>query len=361
MSGSVDLRLAVVVDSDAFGGAEVYARNLLRWLPRRWRRCLVVAEPVAEHFAEPGMVDEVAVVPLYRHRAAAPEVARALARFAPDVVQVNLVDPASNLACLTAAVKATATVATLHLQGTPPPKRLPAVSRAIAPSAAIAAQLRGDLRLPVSRVVRIRHGVEIPDSAECAVPDRAPADGQLVVGVVARLTEQKGLDLLLDVTRDLIEDGWRFRVVIAGAGRDKAALRRRAAGLPVRFLGLCHDVPGLLRGVHVFCLPSRREALSLALLEAAAHGLPCVTTAVGDTWEALEGAALIVEPDNRAALAGALRRVLSDPTMRSELGRLARMRAVRDFDVRLMAACTADVLRTAAVSGAARRSGPARG
>ncbi len=335
------LRVAVVVDSDTFGGGEAYARNLLRWLPAWCRRSLVVSEPVAEHFT--GAAEDVTVVPLSRHRRSAPAVAEALTGVAPDVVQVNLVDPASNLASLDAAVSVAPTVATVHLHDPLPDRPFPLVSYAIAPSAPIAAQLTA-LGVPPPRVVRMRHGVELPDQ----VTRRRPGDAPVTIGAVAQLTEQKGLDLLLESVRPLVEEGQPLRVLIAGEGRDETALREQADGLPVHFAGFCRDVPAFLRQLDVFCLPSRREALSLALLEAAAHGLPCVTTAVGDTVEALGGAALIVEPEDTAALTNALRHLVDVPPFRRDMGVRARARATREFDVRMMAARTSAVLSQAA-------------
>jgi glycosyltransferase involved in cell wall biosynthesis len=355
VSARGQLGVAVVVDSDTFGGAEVYARHLLRWMPPWIRRDLVVSEPVAEHFTEPGLVHHMATVPLYRHQHSAPQVAAALAALAPDVVQVNLVDPGSNLGCLAAAAHCAPTVPTLHLQGALPAQPLPPVAYAVAPSAVIAAQFRDELGVPASRVIRVRHGVELPRPPAPSSPD----DTVVTIGAVARLTEQKGLDLLLDATRLLVGEGRRLRLIIAGSGREEAGLRRRADGLPVRFLGLCRDVPAFLRQLDVFCLPSRREALSLALLEAVAHGLPCVTTAVGDTTQALHGAALIVEPEDLEGLAAALRQLIENSELREDLGARARERAVRDFDVRRMAARTAAVLRRASFTRAADQSAPA--
>jgi glycosyltransferase involved in cell wall biosynthesis len=335
------LRVAVVVDSDTFGGAEAYARNLLRWLPAWCHRALVVSEPVAGHFA--GTADDVTVVPLSRYRESAPAVAEALSRVTPDVVQVNLADPASNLAGLDAAVSVAPTVATLHLHGTPPDRPFPLVSSAIAPSAPIAAQLAA-LGVPPPRVVRMRHGVELP----AQVTRHHPGDASVTIGAVAQLIRQKGLDLLLESVRRLTAEGLPLRALIAGEGEDEMALREQADGLPVHFAGFCRDVPAFLRRLDVFCLPSRHEGLSLALLEAAAHGLPCVTTAVGDTTEALGGAALIVEPENATALTAALRHLVDVPPLRRDMGVRARARATREFDVRMMASRTSAVLSQAA-------------
>jgi glycosyltransferase involved in cell wall biosynthesis len=340
------VRVAVVVDSDAFGGAEVWTARVMAHLPDGVRPSLVATEPVADRLAasHPGVRERV-VVPLARHRGTAPAVAAALAALAPDVVHVNLVDPTSNRACLSAALAQAPTVATLHLQGaapvTPDP-RYRALAAAVAPSAPIAAQLV-ELGVAPDRVVRVRHGVPLP--AHAARPAGRPP---LRIGAVGRLTAQKGFDLLLDAVARLHRRGRVLQVVIAGEGRDEAALRRRASGLPVEFTGFCSDVPELLRGLDVFCLPSRAEALSLALLEAVAHGLPCVTTAVGDTAAALPGCALVVPPDDVDALTAGLDRLLGDPALRHRLGARARQRAVREFDVVRMAADVAAVWRGAA-------------
>ena len=339
-------RVTFVVDSDAFGGAEVHVCRLIRWLPADLRPSLVVSEQVVEHFAEvEDRIDALAVVPSARHCPTAPQIAEAVIAQQPDVVHLNLVDPGSNLACVRATDGVPA-VATLHLQGAVRSdwcESYRMLRSVIAPSAVIAHQLTAELGLPADRVVRIRHGVPLPAEG-MQRRDRSP----LVVGTVGRLTSQKGFDLLLDAVVELNGRRDDFEVVIAGSGRDETELRRRAEGLPVRFLGLCRDVPALLRELDVFCLPSRREALSLALLEAAAHGLACVSTDVGDTAEALDGTALIVPPEDRSALVEALQRMLSSSKLRSELGRRARQRAVRDLDVRRMASETGRVLAEAA-------------
>lgn len=334
-----------MVDSDAFGGAEVWTGRVLAHLPADVRASVVVTGPVAGRLAVPDGVERV-VVPLARHRERSPEVAAALAALSPDVVHVNLVDPGSNRAALRAALDRAPTVVALHLHGAAPRPALTAEygapAAAIAPSAVIAAQLT-ELGAAPERVVRVRHGVPLP-----ATPARPPGRSPLTLGAVGRLTPQKGLDLLLAAAARLHRRGRPLRVVVAGEGRAEAALRRQAAGLPVRFTGFRRDVPALLRGLDVFCLPSRAEALSLALLEATALGLPCVTTAVGDTRAALDGCALVVPPDDLDALTDALDRVLGDTALRRRLGTRARERAVRDLDVARMAADVATVWRRAA-------------
>ncbi len=345
-------RVAIVVDSDAFGGAEVYARQLLRHAAPTLETVALVAEPVA------GSFPDARTTALHRHREEAPDLVEALAALEPDLVHVNLVDPASNRAALRAALEVAPTTATLHLQGDagPDPAGLRAVlgrlTAALAPSATIAAQLAA---LGVPEVHRVRNGVDLP--AEPARPrDRYP----LRLGSVGRLTDQKGFDLLLDAVEKVDPDGRRMQLTVAGDGRDRDALRRRAAGLPVTFVGHCADVPAFLRGLDAFVLPSRREALSLALLEAMGHGLPCLTTDVGDHAEAVGGAvggdAIVVPAEDVAALSAALDRLLDDAPLRRRLAVAGRDRALRDFGAERMVRQSAAVL--AEVS---RRAGTARG
>jgi glycosyltransferase involved in cell wall biosynthesis len=272
------------------------------------------------------------------------------------VVHVNLVDRASNRAALRAAQACAPTVATLHLQGDlgPSPAELRKVyanlDATLATSAEVARQLRDDLGVPAAAIHRVRNGVDLP--ARTAYPaGRYP----LVVGAVGRLTDQKGFDLLIEAVSRVDRHGRRLRVVIAGQGRDRERLERQARGLPVAFIGLCPDVPALLRGLDLFCLPSRREGLSLALLEAMAHGLPCLTTAVGDTAEAVGADAMVVPPEDVDGLVIAFDRLLCDPGLRRDLGRRARLRALRDFDAERMVTQTVRVLAGAA----ARRPAPA--
>ncbi|WP_138734801.1 glycosyltransferase family 4 protein, partial [Modestobacter excelsi] len=152
-----------------------------------------------------------------------------------------------------------------------------------------------------------------------------------------RLTAQKGFDVLLEAVAGLVADDVDLELVIAGRGRDEDGLRAAAAGLPVTFAGHVDDVPAFLAGLDLFCLPSRREALPLALLEAMAAGLPCVATDVGDVAVAVGGDAVVVPAGDAGSLAGALSVLLADAGLRADLGARARARAVREMDADLMA------------------------
>ncbi|MFC6084047.1 glycosyltransferase [Sphaerisporangium aureirubrum] len=107
-------------------------------------------------------------------------------------------------------------------------------------------------------MIRVRNGVDLP----ARVNGRSTVNGgPLQAGAVGRLTGQKGFDLLTAAVAELVRRGHRLEVQVAGEGRDRARLESAAEGLPIRFLGVILDVPALLSGLDLFCLPSRREAL----------------------------------------------------------------------------------------------------
>jgi glycosyltransferase involved in cell wall biosynthesis len=89
-----------------------------------------------------------------------------------------------------------------------------------------------------------------------------------------------------------------------------------------------------LRAADVFALPSRREGLPVALLEAMACGLPCVASRLPgatDTVITHEQDGLLVPPGDAVALATALCRVLADPGLAAQLGRAARKTVTSRF------------------------------
>src|SRR5438105_14546065 len=95
----------------------------------------------------------------------------------------------------------------------------------------------------------------------------------------------------------------------------------------VRFAGNQRDVVPWLQALDIFALPSyANEGVPQALLQAMLVGLPCVTTNVGGIGElAIDGStAIVVPPQDVAALRAALQRLMNEPALRSKLGAAAR-------------------------------------
>jgi glycosyltransferase involved in cell wall biosynthesis len=203
-----------------------------------------------------------------------------------------------------------------------------------------------------ARVRVVRNGVPVPSRAALAA---GRDDVRTMLGIppgetwavfVGRLTHEKGLDVLLRALESRIAiDG----LVVVGDGRDRAALEAEAAAtaVPVRFVGYHEDVSGFLAAGDVFVQPSRSEGLPFSLLEAMAHGLPVVCTAVGGMPAAMDGAGRQIQAEDSAALAAALDAMGQDAALRAELGAAGRRRIEREFGVPAMLAALHDAYEEA--------------
>jgi glycosyltransferase involved in cell wall biosynthesis len=153
-----------------------------------------------------------------------------------------------------------------------------------------------------------------------------------LVGCVANLRPVKGHEVLLDAFAAACAHLPEARLALIGEGPAEASLRERARALGIldrlHFLGLRDDVPDLLRAFDAAVSASHSEGLSNALLEAMASGLPTVATSVGGNTELLEDGLLgtLVPPGDPAAMAIALRDLLTSPDRCRRLGAAARDR-----------------------------------
>ncbi len=179
-------------------------------------------------------------------------------------------------------------------------------------------------RIDPARVVTIENGIDGTPFAEA--PGRAAtraslgiADDAPLIGTVARLQPEKGVDVLIDAVPEIARERPGAVCLVIGYGDEEARLRARAeareAAGRVRFLGARRDVPALLKALDCYALPSRREGLPMAVLEAMAAGCPIVATRVGGVPSALvDGkSATLVPPEDPRALARAVVELLADP------------------------------------------------
>lgn len=143
--------------------------------------------------------------------------------------------------------------------------------------------------------------------------------GTFLVGVVARLSEEKGHVALIDSMQSLRRTHPRCSLVVIGDGPMRAQLEAKVDSLgmvqQVTFLGQRKDVPRLLAALDLFVLPSRVEAQPMSLLEAMAAGLPVVATNVGDIPHMLGHGRFgtLIEPDRPDQLVAALKTHVEQP------------------------------------------------
>jgi glycosyltransferase involved in cell wall biosynthesis len=133
------------------------------------------------------------------------------------------------------------------------------------------------------------------------------------------------------------------------AGARLRASRRRLEHRLLHLRGI-HGAASLMSQFDVFVLASRYEGAPYAPLEAMRAGTPVVLTDVVGNRDVVEPgrSGLLVAPDDAAALATAVSRLLLDPALRRELGDAARGRIAERFDVRRMASSLTGLYREAA-------------
>jgi glycosyltransferase involved in cell wall biosynthesis len=201
----------------------------------------------------------------------------------------------------------------------------------------------------LSRSIRVIHNgvVERPGNAAPVRAELRLEPGELLIVAVGNLEPWKAHIVLLRALKQLLDEGLnvRWRVVIAG-GRGGSERERldgfiREHDLTKRVHLLLHrsDVPDLLAAAEVFCMPSLREGLPLALLEAMFSSTAIIASSTSGIPEALtaDREALLVPPGDQDALARGLRRLLTSPDERVRLAAAARRRAVGEFTIARMA------------------------
>lgn len=147
---------------------------------------------------------------------------------------------------------------------------------------------------------------------------------------VASLVPVKDQRTLLRACSLLARDGMAFELDVAGTGPLAARVAADASSLGladrVRWNGdVRHDrLPALYQAADVFVLSSRHEAQGMALLEAAASGLPVASTAVGVAPELALHGARVVEVGQARALADTIEFLLRDAPTRHAMGEAAR-------------------------------------
>jgi glycosyltransferase involved in cell wall biosynthesis len=182
-----------------------------------------------------------------------------------------------------------------------------------------------------------------PERITVALPGSAPRpiargsrDDTVALLAVGAVTRRKAFDLLVAALADCTDLRWRLTIVgdrtrspAAAAALDEA-IGRHALGARIDVAGAVPDdrLGTLYTEADLFVLPSRFEGYGMAFAEAIAHGLPVIGTTAGAIPDTVpEGAGLLVPPDDVAALAGALRKLIGDAEARRRCAATARAAA----------------------------------
>ena len=184
------------------------------------------------------------------------------------------------------------------------------------------------------------------------LPRPAPQNEVATFLCVGRLVLAKGQIILLHSAAQLAGEGIPFHIFFVGGGPDADLLQAEASRLgldeAVTFCGpLNQDVLlSYWNKADAFILPSFAEGVPVALMEAMSKEIPCVTTPVGGISELIESGVdgILVPPSDSVALAEAVRRLATDTQLRESLGRAARQKILRLYDLRRNAPQMAELL-----------------
>jgi len=192
------------------------------------------------------------------------------------------------------------------------------------------------LRFPKERIVNIPNGVEVPKE------DRTSYDQVIHAITTARLSREKGVDILLKAWKNVFKEEKTLKLTIIGSGPLEEEMKRMTQSLnvgeSVKFVGFVSNVETYLKNADMFILASRTEGMSNALLEAMSYGFPCIATNVGGNGELLGGEdkeirlgeyviarnGLLVNPDDVKGLSKAILYLVRHKEERAELGRKSR-------------------------------------
>ncbi len=200
--------------------------------------------------------------------------------------------------------------------------------------------------LPAGKIEVVHYGLDAlppPWGESPAVP--VPADA-LVVLCVARLVEQKGVDVAVRALARIREVEPRAVLVVLGEGPERARLEGQGVE-GVYLPGRVGDVAAWYRRAELLLHPARWEGFGLALLEAMLAEKPVVATRVSAAPEIVADGetGVLVPADDPGALADAALGLLLDPARAEAMGAAGLARARSEFSVAAMADRTVAVYR----------------
>lgn len=204
--------------------------------------------------------------------------------------------------------------------------------------------------LDPQKAVTLYNGVELEriaraDGAQALRQTLALGDASSIILTVANIRHVKGIDVFVRAAAVVCREFPRARFLVAGHFTEPDVVHQ-LQGLTrelrltenVRFLGGSGAIFSLLKLSDVFCLLSRSEGFSNALLEAMACSLPCVATRVGGNAEAIaEGqSGFLVESEDAQAAAERILTLLRDPDHARQMGAAGRRIVETRFTIDVM-------------------------
>ncbi|NDF60259.1 MAG: glycosyltransferase, partial [Crocinitomicaceae bacterium] len=202
------------------------------------------------------------------------------------------------------------------------------------------------------KIFRIYYGFPLPkDKSQSLIFEQKEKTCQ-VIGIIARLENQKNIDLLLKAC-SMMPDNLNWNLRIVGIGNEKSRLQTLANSLcidqKIEWLGTILDIDKFLSAIDTFVLPSKYEGFGLVLLEAMQLGVPIVASDAPAIPEVLGvDYELLFESGNATELRNKLLESFSINTR--DLVRKKYPELLKKFDPRLMAKTILEVYQTSQIN-----------
>jgi glycosyltransferase involved in cell wall biosynthesis len=335
------------------GGAEVFAANLLRALAKQRNQFTVITSHDTLDLPDRDVYEGIPVYrfpfravisgqALSRFREVIQGVARVKAEFQPDLIHLNALGPSATFHVRAAGNGDVPTLFTLQQEVLPSQtgsgsllyQLLTAAARVVGVSHSVLEQVRKLAPQITPKTSCIYNGVEPPPIAPSPLPFHPPR--LLCLG---RLVPAKRIEWALEAISRLRVRFPGLELIIAGDGPLRGALEARARELAVqdcvRFLGWVEPdrVYETINGATCVLMPSLREGLPVAGVQAAMMGRPIAATGVGGLVEVVRQAesGLLVEPNDLEGFISALGQLLENPERAACMGASGRAHALRTF------------------------------
>jgi glycosyltransferase involved in cell wall biosynthesis len=197
------------------------------------------------------------------------------------------------------------------------------------------------------RIRMVRNGIDLRPFTG-AIASLRSDDATLLVGLVGRLSWEKGVEFFLMAAARALAEFPSVKFVVVGEGADREKLERTIDELKIRdsvtMLGRRDDMPAVYASLDIMVSSSRQEGLPMAILEGMASSLPLVASAVGEvpTVVADGVTGLLVPAEDVERLAAGILELLRDRAKRERFGAAARKLIQDEYSAERM---TADYLR----------------